>query len=159
MTAGHELLHLDDLHTSSFARIHQEDGYSGNPTGCRHTRQPVILEPCMLLIHTLLTENALADEFVSAFHERRLPEEFFYWFPLSVRAWLALCSDCAYRNYVRSRSLIAQSADRLAGFVQPSALEVVSLGSGQGDKDVLLMNALSRHGARVSYVPVDTSLA
>src|SRR5947208_7781318 len=113
----------------------------------------------MIAIHSLLTENELADEFVGAFHARRFAEKFFYWFPLSVRAWLALCSDGAYRNYVRSRSLIAQSADQLAGFVRPGSLEVVSLGSGQGDKDLLIMNALSRHGVRVSYVPVDTSLA
>jgi len=113
----------------------------------------------MIAIQSLLTENALADEFVAAFQARRFDEKFFYWFPLSVRAWLALCSDGAYRNYVRSRSLIVQSADRLAGFVQPGSLEVVSLGSGQGDKDLLLLNALSRHGVHVSYVPVDTSLA
>src|SRR5213594_4503220 len=159
MTAGHELLHLDDLHTSSFARIHPEDGYSGNPTGCRHTRQPVILQPCMILIHTLLTENALADEFVSAFHARRLPEKFFYWFPLSVRAWLALCSDGAYRNFVRSRSLIARSAAELARLFPPGPLEVLSLGAGQGDKDLILLEALREHGVRVSYVPVDTSQA
>src|SRR5438094_10583235 len=68
----------------------------------------------MISILALLTENALADEFVSAFHARRLPEKFFYWFPLSVRAWLALCSDGAYRNFVRSRSLIAHSRADLA---------------------------------------------
>jgi len=71
-------------------------------------------QPLMISIHALLTENALADEFVSAFHARRLPEKFFYWFPLSVRAWLELCSDSEYRNYVRSRSLIARSAGELA---------------------------------------------
>src|SRR5438034_10268814 len=113
----------------------------------------------MIAIQSLLTENELADEFVAAFHARRFAEKFFYWFPLSVRAWLALCSDGAYRNYVRSRSLIAQSADQLAGFVRPGSLEVVSLVSGQGHKALLTMNALSRHGVRVSYVPVDTSLA
>src|SRR2546428_13075573 len=121
MTAGHELLHLDDLHTSSFARIHQEDGYCGNPTGCRHTRQPVILQPCMILIHTLLTENALADEFVSAFRARRLPEKFFYWFPLSVRACLALCSDGASRNFERPRSLTPRSARAPARPLPPRA--------------------------------------
>src|SRR5260370_5507221 len=61
----------------------------------------------MIPIQTLLTENALADQFVSALQGRRLPEKFFYWFPLSVRAWLALCSDGAYRNFVRSRSIMA----------------------------------------------------
>ena len=113
----------------------------------------------MIVTYTLLTETALADEFVAAFRARRLPEKFFYWFPLSVRAWLALCSDGAYRNYVRSRSLIARSADDLAGHIRPGPLEVLSLGSGQGDKDLLLIEALRRHGIRVSYTPVDTSQA
>src|SRR5215471_14824827 len=106
--------------------------------------------PCMIPIHTLLTENALADDFVSSFVARRLDEKFFYWFPLSVRAWLALCSDGAYRNYVRSRSLIAQSAEAIARYIAPGPLEVLSLGSGQGDKDLILMNALRAHGVRVS---------
>ena len=113
----------------------------------------------MIATQTLLTENALAEEFVSAFQERRLAEKFFYWFPLSVRAWLALCSDGAYRNYVRSRSLIARSADELAGRFAPGPLEVLSLGAGQGDKDLLLLEALRAHGVRVAYLPVDTSQA
>jgi L-histidine Nalpha-methyltransferase len=113
----------------------------------------------MIPIHALLTENALAEDFVSSFVARRLDEKFFYWFPLSVRAWLALCSDGAYRNFVRSRSLIARSANDLAGVLRSSSLEVVSLGSGQGDKDLLLLQALAAHGRRLRYVPVDASQA
>src|SRR2546428_4751500 len=108
----------------------------------------------MIPTQTLLTENALAEEFVSAFRERRLAERFFYWFPLSVRAWLALCSDGAYRNFVRSRSLNSQSARDLARYTRPGPLELLSLGSGQGDKDLLLLEALRDNGTRVSYVPV-----
>ncbi len=113
----------------------------------------------MIPIQALLTENALADQFVSALQGRRLPEKFFYWFPLSVRAWLALCSDGAYRNFVRSRSLISGAAADLARLCAPGPLELVSLGSGQGDKDLLLLAALRAAGVRVSYVPVDTSQA
>ena len=113
----------------------------------------------MISIHALLTENDLAAEFVAAVQQRRLPEKFFYWFPLSVRAWIALCSDGAYRNFVRSRSLIARSRDELARLFSPAPLEVLSLGAGQGDKDLLILEALRENGVRVSYVPVDTSQA
>lgn len=113
----------------------------------------------MIRIDTLLTEQTLADEFVAAFRARRLDEKFFYWFPLSVRAWLALCSDGAYRNYVRSRSLVARSAAHVAEQFAPEPVEVLSLGAGQGDKDRLLLEALRERGARASYVPLDTSQA
>ena len=113
----------------------------------------------MISIHALLTENDLAAEFVAAVQQRRLPEKFFYWFPLSVRAWIALCSDGAYRNFVRSRSLIARSRAELARLLGPGPLEVLSLGAGQGDKDLLILEALRENGVRVSYVPVDTSQA
>lgn len=113
----------------------------------------------MIPIQALLTETTIADEFVASFQARRLAEKFFYWFPLSVRAWLALCSDGAYRNFVRSRSLIAQSAADLARYTPAGPVEVVSLGAGQGDKDLMLLAGLRDQGRRASYLPVDASQA
>lgn len=113
----------------------------------------------MIPVHALLTENAIAEDFVSSLRSRRLAEKFFYWFPLSVRAWLALCSDGAYRNFVRSRSLIARSANELGRHIPSGSLEVVSLGSGQGDKDLLLLEAFAAQGTHVRYTPVDASQA
>ena len=113
----------------------------------------------MIPVHALLTENAIAEDFVSSFASRRLAEKFFYWFPLSVRAWLALCSDGAYRNFARSKSLIAQSSDAMLRYTRPGGLEFLSLGSGQGDKDLLLLQAAVARGSRVRYRPVDASQA
>lgn len=113
----------------------------------------------MIPVQALLTENAIAEDFVSSLRARRLAEKFFYWFPLSVRAWLALCSDGAYRNFVRSHSLIARSANDLGRLVPSGSLEVVSLGSGQGDKDLLLLEAFVAQGTHVRYTPVDASQA
>ncbi len=113
----------------------------------------------MIPIQVLLTEAALADGFLESLRTRRLDEKFFYWFPLSVRAWLALCSDGAYRNFVRSRSLIARSAPDLARYTPAGPLEVQSLGAGQGDKDLILLEALRQPGRGVAYRPVDASQA
>jgi uncharacterized SAM-dependent methyltransferase len=113
----------------------------------------------MISTDALLTENELAAEFVAGFASRHLAEKFFYWLPLSVRAWLELCSDGAYRNFVRSRSLIARTAPELAQRFAREPLEVLSLGAGQGDKDLLLLAALRARGIRAVYVPVDTSQA
>jgi uncharacterized SAM-dependent methyltransferase len=111
----------------------------------------------MISIQVLLTETAIADEFVASFQTRRLDEKFFYWFPLSVRAWLALCSDGAYRNFIRSRSLIARSAIELASYTPAGPAQVLSLGAGQGDKDLIVLEALRQQGRGVAYQPVDAS--
>lgn len=110
----------------------------------------------MLSIRTLLSEQELADAWIHSLSQHRIEEKFFYWFPLSVRAWLDLCSDSEYRNYIRSRSLISQQAPDIAPVV--GEVEVISLGSGQGDKDALLLEALASKG-EVSYRPVDASLS
>ncbi|HKN87146.1 MAG TPA: L-histidine N(alpha)-methyltransferase, partial [Nitrospiraceae bacterium] len=79
--------------------------------------------------------------------------------PLSVRAWVALCQDQHYRNYVRSDRLMQacakQIADRMAGD-HGDAIDVISLGAGQGTKDLHVLTALQSGGCRVLYRPVDS---
>jgi uncharacterized SAM-dependent methyltransferase len=111
----------------------------------------------MIAIDILLTEQEMVQSFLTELEARRLPEQFFYWFPLSLQAWLDLCSDGAYRNYQRSYNLIAENTAELISPIPVSQIEVISLGAGQGDKDVLILKALAHTGHEVSYKPVDAS--
>ena len=111
-----------------------------------------------LPIDVALTEDELARDFVAAVSARQIPEKFFYWFPLSVRAWLALCGEGAYRNFSRSHQVITEHASDVASLVSPGEVEVVSLGAGQGDKDRVIVRALIARGAAARYRPVDASL-
>ncbi len=114
----------------------------------------------MLEVDVLLTEEKLTEEFLSALEQRYLPEKFFYWFPLSVRAWLDLCRNTGpYRNYSRSYGLISKNAAEIAARWSGDRLTLVSLGAGQGDKDLLLLKELRAAGKTVRYKPVDASQA
>lgn len=108
-----------------------------------------------LQIEVRLTEAAIAEDFLGALANRYLPERFFYWFPLSVRAWLSLCQEGPYRNYVRSDALVRANVSQVAGALPEGPVEVVSLGSGQGTKDFHLLTGLAAGGRAVTYVPVD----
>jgi uncharacterized SAM-dependent methyltransferase len=111
-----------------------------------------------LPIDVALTESDLARDFLTALERRDIPEKFFYWFPLSVRAWLALCGEGEYRNFSRSHQVILRHAADVARMVPAGAVEVISLGAGQGDKDRLVLDALAAAGRRVRYRPVDASM-
>lgn len=113
----------------------------------------------MLDIRVLLTEAQLAEDFAAALARHELPEKFFYWFPTSVRAWIALCSDGAYRNFVRSRTLIDDHAADIAGALPAGPVTVVSLGAGQGVKDRIVLARIRESRREVTYVPVDASQA
>jgi uncharacterized SAM-dependent methyltransferase len=111
----------------------------------------------LLRVDVLLTESALAEQFLSALAQRFLPEQFFYWSPLSVRAWLALCREGRYRNYVRSDALVRMYAKRIVDALPEGPVEVMSLASGQGSKDRYILTELA--GRPVTYVPVDSAQA
>ena len=111
----------------------------------------------MITTKILLTEQQMVKSFLAELENRNLPERFFYWFPPSIEAWLDLCSNGAYKNYIRSYELIATHAADLAHRIPLGKVEVISLGSGQGDKDILILKALADAGKDVVYKPTDAS--
>jgi L-histidine Nalpha-methyltransferase len=109
-----------------------------------------------LRLDVLLTELALADRFWQSLDQRVLPEMFFYWFPLSVRSWMALCQDGKYRNYIRSDTLIQTYATPIVAHLAGEQVDVISLGAGQGTKDLHVLKALLSSRRQATYRPVDS---
>jgi uncharacterized SAM-dependent methyltransferase len=92
-------------------------------------------------VTVLLREHEIATQFAEAVARGYLPEQFFYWFPLSVEAWVALCRSPEYRNADRALTLLARAAPRAAE-LWPAADTVCGLGCGEGSKDRVLLEAL-----------------
>src|SRR5579872_6913626 len=107
-------------------------------------------------IETLLTEAEISEEFAEAMEARDVPEKFFYWQPLCVRAWLALSQGMAYESRLHSWNLLVEDAEKFTGHLD-SIAAVISLGAGDGAQDMLLLKALQAVKLDVDYFPVDAS--
>src|SRR5436190_16715856 len=107
-------------------------------------------------IEALLTETEISDEFAEAMEARDIPEKFFYWHPLSVRAWQALSRDVAYESRQHSWSLLVDDVEKICTHFD-SIVAVISLGAGDGSQDVLLLKAMQAVSLDVDYFPVDAS--
>ena len=109
-------------------------------------------------IETLLTEAEISDEFAEAMEARDIPEKFFYWHPLAVRAWLALAQGIAYESRLDSWNLLVEDIDSISSHLESEAA-MISLGAGDGAQDVALLKALKNVNVDVDYFPVDALAA
>ncbi len=109
-------------------------------------------------IDVVLTETEIVQELAEAVEARDLPEKFFYWSPLAVRAWLAHAADPAFAGLHRAWSqLAARPALLLQPFTGP--VPVISFGAGDGATDRLLLDPLQQARRELKYYPVDASQA
>jgi Histidine-specific methyltransferase, SAM-dependent len=106
-------------------------------------------------IEVLLTEAEIADEFAEAMEARDLPEKFFYWTPLSVRAWkeVAAVANESLRQTWDALAIKAAELTKRFGTRVP----VISFGAGDGLKDRVILKALRNAGREVKYFPIDAS--
>src|SRR6202041_3116739 len=95
-------------------------------------------------IEVLLTEAEIADEFAEAMEARDLPEKFFNWTPLSVRAW----KEAAAVSYESLRQTWDALALKAGGLTKPlgTKVPVISFGAGDGLKDRIILKALQEAG-------------
>src|SRR5580658_843956 len=107
-------------------------------------------------IEVVLTEAEIVQELAEAVEGRDLPEKFFYWSPVSVRAWLALAAESPFLDVRQCwKQLAARSAWLLEPFV--GAIPVISFGAGDGSTDRLLLDPVRQSGREQKYYPVDAS--
>ena len=110
------------------------------------------------VLRVCLTEREIHDRFLQSLARRQLRELFFYWFPSSVLAWLRLCASRRYRNYARSLILCQRAAPWLSAQLPASrAIQWISVGCGQGVKEVPFLRAAVRRRLRLAYIPWDAS--
>jgi uncharacterized SAM-dependent methyltransferase len=108
-------------------------------------------------VEVVLTEADIAQEFAEAIEARDLPEKFFFWFPRSALAWIALVERAElYGGIWDTWKEIAASAPAMARHFHGRA-PVISFGAGDGLRDRLLMKALKDAGCEPLYYPVDAS--
>jgi Predicted nucleotide-binding protein containing TIR-like domain/Histidine-specific methyltransferase, SAM-dependent len=91
-----------------------------------------------------------------------IPSRYFYFTEEGAEFWLRMSSDPQYRFHSDSMNLIRKAAprfvERIHAAANRSSIDFVSLGSGDGEKDRLLIDAFVKDGANsLNYYPVDIS--
>ncbi|HWC19208.1 MAG TPA: L-histidine N(alpha)-methyltransferase [Terriglobales bacterium] len=115
--------------------------------------------PKALKITALLREYEIVDRVQKSFRERQLPEEIFYWFPSSVKAWVDLCRSTEYRNANRAIEVLNVAAPEIAERIERPAA-VCGLGCGEASKDAVLLRAFQARGNHPeAYLGADFSQA
>jgi len=109
-------------------------------------------------IEILLTETEIAQEFSESMEARDIPEKFFYWFPLSAQAWLALARDPANEGLRQCWQAVAEKIEPLVQHFGGS-VPAISFGAGDGVSDRVVLAPLQKSNREVKYFPVDASQA
>jgi len=96
--------------------------------------------------------------------EQRVPAKFQFALPDGGHYWLKLCRGTKYRYFERAKRHLQMNAARLAKKIHETsgsaAVDMVSLGCGDGTKDDIVLRALAgelTRGEYIYYYPIDIS--
>jgi uncharacterized SAM-dependent methyltransferase len=107
-------------------------------------------------IEILLTETEIAQEFSESMEARDIPEKFFYCFPLSAQAWLALARDPANEGLRQCWQSVAEKIEPVVAHFG-ATVPAISFGAGDGVIDRMVLTPLQKSRREVRYFPVDAS--
>lgn len=111
----------------------------------------------MIPIEVIYSDANLLIDLQADLRTHRLSEKFLYTPPASVSAWLKLCESVQYGNFQKSLRLLKDSLPTFVATMPEGKFNVVSLGPGEGSKDLLLAKALSNAHKLRGYYVVDVS--
>jgi uncharacterized SAM-dependent methyltransferase len=111
-------------------------------------------------IHASQFPDHVTRDLLQSLRARQVNHKFLYESYKQSQKWLAVHQ--AHSPWRTDPNVVAtydSSFAGVAGRLQALAIHVVGLGSGDGQKDVRLLNLLDHAGKELSYFPVDISLA
>jgi len=103
----------------------------------------------------LVTGEELDARLLSFLTQRQMPDYFLYLGSTGAKRWLDLARSNEFPIATRLTELLRTNVHSLAHSL-PRAIDVVSIGVGDGQKEVLLLKALKER-SKVRYFPVDIS--
>jgi len=103
----------------------------------------------------LVTRKDLDARLISCLKQRKMPDYFLYLGKTGVKRWLELEQSNEFPIASRLTKLLQANVQSLANSL-PHAVDVVSIGVGDGQKEKHLLKALIQRSA-VRYFPVDIS--
>ncbi len=93
-----------------------------------------------------------------------IPSKYLYWTEPAAQHWLELCKRDQYPFYQQSKLFLSSLSGELAEEIVKNSptreLDFISLGSGDGEKDRIILNSLvskTSSGEQIYYYPIDVS--
>jgi len=113
-----------------------------------------------VLIHPSQFPEAVRADLLQSLRTRKVNHKFHYDSVKQTQKWLALHEACSpSRTDADCIAIYERSFEAAANFVKASAVHVIGLGCGGGQKDARLLRLLRDRGKRLSYTPCDVSVA
>jgi L-histidine Nalpha-methyltransferase len=110
-------------------------------------------------VHQSQYPTAVKEALFASLRGRAVNHKFHYASYKQAQQWSEIFTRYSpFINDPECRRIYEQSCEQAARLVAMNSMDVIGLGCGSGEKDLLLLRALHNSGKAVRYTPVDVSL-